>query len=106
MLGQLAFKGFEDDVEHPIRIQIEVPDDGADHFQDFGRRRVRHVLVEFGDELGVTFAFFSQQVELLLLVAEEVEEEKKSVIGRLIGPDGSPGRRRPPLLDGSLGYSQ
>ena len=39
------------------------------NLQDFSRRNVGQVLVELCNQLGVTLALLSEQVELLLLVA-------------------------------------
>ena len=73
MLFQLALEALQDDVQDPVWVQVEVPDDGLDDPQDlFGAGPLGHVrLVELGDELGIAFRLLPEQVVLPLLVADD-----------------------------------
>lgn len=71
-LFRVRLKGLENDVQHAIRVQVEAADEGLDDLERLLQSRLGGVvLVELGDELGVTLAFFAEEVEATLLVAGE-----------------------------------
>lgn len=71
-LFRVRLKGLENDVQHAIRVQVEAADEGLNDLERLLQSRLGGVvLVELGDELGVTLAFFAEEVEATLLVAGE-----------------------------------
>ena len=70
---KMILEAFEHEIEHAIRIDIEVADQRHETVVQLfgGEFRDGEVLVQFSDGLGEAFALFAQQIELLLLVTTD-----------------------------------
>ena len=82
MLIQLTLERLEDDVQHAVGVQVEVADDALDDFQHLSGADRGEILVQLRDQLAVAFALFSEEVELLLLVAGGKEEYWRVKVSR------------------------